>query len=359
MIEFDIALQRGDFRLEAAATLPLGGVSALVGKSGSGKTTLLRALAGLETCSGHIHFDKQAWQSESGALASHQRPAALVFQDNRLFPHLSVRGNIDYAIQRAVGKPPDRDKLIAEFGLSELTERNISDLSGGQQKRVAMARALAQAPKLLMLDEPLAGLDGEAKRECLRALQRLRNHRDITIIYVSHQLEEIAELADQLIHIDRGRIIEQAEMVSWSQQIDHHFSGEVGTATVLAGTIQNTADACGLVAVSLGGAQLLIPEAQLPAKNAAIGNPLQLSIAARDVSVALSAATDSSIVNIIPATLASIRDEENGSCLLQLAIGEQHLLARITEASRQRLKLQCGQPLFAQIKSVALLRENY
>lgn len=203
--------RRGDFELNIEFQAPGQGVTALFGRSGSGKTSLLRLIAGLDQPrSGFFSIGQEIWQdSESGVfIPAHRRALGFVFQETTLFPHLSVRKNLEYGWDRV--PPADRklsfDSVIQLIGVHKLLNRSPDALSGGERQRVGIARALLTSPRLLLLDEPLAALDAESKSEILPDLLRLRGELKIPVFYVSHSLDEVAELADHLVLFEQGRI---------------------------------------------------------------------------------------------------------------------------------------------------------
>jgi molybdate transport system ATP-binding protein len=208
VIEARFAGQQGRFRLEAAFAAPARGVTGLFGPSGCGKTTLLRCLAGLTRMGGTLRVGDAVWQDERVFVPPHRRRAAYVFQDSDLFSHLNVRRNLEFGLRRA-GAPiaVPFDEMVGLLGLEPLLDRSTAKLSGGERQRVAIGRAILSQPRLLLLDEPLAGLDAAAKAEILPYLERLHEAVAIPLIFVSHDLGEIAQLADYLVVMKAGSVV--------------------------------------------------------------------------------------------------------------------------------------------------------
>jgi molybdate transport system ATP-binding protein len=196
----------GGFSLDVDFEAPLAGVTALVGPSGSGKTTVLRCIAGLERLAGRLSVAGEVWQDGRRFLPTWRRPIGYVFQEASLFAHLPVRGNLAYGLKRAGAGDITLADVTDLLGLAPLLDRSTQRLSGGERQRVAMARALLSQPKLLLMDEPLAGLDQEAKDEILPYLERLAAARTLPILYVSHDEAEVARLADRTIRMRKGRV---------------------------------------------------------------------------------------------------------------------------------------------------------
>ncbi len=193
------------FSLQVSFEVPSHGITALLGPSGSGKTSILRALAGLERIAGSICFNGQTWQDGSTFLPSESRGIGYIFQGEGLLPHLSIAGNLDYAARRASSGPFDRTDIIRRTGIADLLGQRPSRLSGGEAQRAGIARALISQPRLLLMDEPLSGLDSDARTEMVEWLQALLGEIDIPVLYVTHDHGEAARLAVRTIHILNGR----------------------------------------------------------------------------------------------------------------------------------------------------------
>ncbi len=197
------------FTLNIDTVIASGKTTAIFGPSGSGKTTFLRCLAGLTSCDGEIKVASTHWQSGSLHLPPHKRPVGFVFQEASLFEHLNVEQNLRYAQKRAQKRElvASWDDVVDLFELAPLLSQQSTSLSGGERQRVAIARALLSQPDILFMDEPLASLDNERKTEALKYLQRLQQKYAFTLVYVTHSLDEIAQLADDLLVIESGKVL--------------------------------------------------------------------------------------------------------------------------------------------------------
>lgn len=344
-----------DFTLHVDCQLPDSGVSAIYGPSGSGKSTLLDCIAGLRkpTAASTITFRGQPWARSQTYAPPWERNIGYVFQDARLFPHLTVTENLEFAAkytQRHDG--PTLDTIAQWLDLQPLLSRMPSTLSGGQKQRVAVGRALLSAPQLLLLDEPLANLDKNSSAQCLRYLQRLTQELDLPMLYVSHDIEEISQLADHIVLLEQGRVVDQGSLLQLSSKLDSHLSQEEQAAAILTGTITAHDREFDLTELKVDGHTL-----QVNRLDEAPGKPRRLRIPARDISICRSRPLDTSILNVLPVTICEIKPCSQARIMLRLDLGSQYLLARITRKSAVALNLQTGDQVFAQIKSTALLTE--
>ncbi|RMH31404.1 MAG: molybdenum ABC transporter ATP-binding protein [Nitrospirae bacterium] len=348
------------FRLAVELDLPLQGVTALFGPSGSGKTTLLRCIAGLERAStGVIRFGETLWQDEAQRvfLPVSKRAIGYVFQEPRLFPHLSVRGNLRYGYTAvaASARNVTFDQVVDILDIHDLLDRRPHQLSGGEQQRVAIGRALLRSPDLLLMDEPLSSLDAARKRDILPFIQRLDTDLHIPIVYVSHSIQEILQLASTLVVLQNGRVV---RMGSLSDVLAHPDSRQFIEESHLGAVIETTIEAhdreFGLTQLAFPGGKLFVPYQARP-----VGARLRVHILARDVSLVTSPPTfHSSVLNILDATVKAIGpvDPAHPFVDIRLDIGCP-LLATITRKSLVALGLAPGQRVFAQIKAVALCQD--
>jgi molybdate transport system ATP-binding protein len=210
---FDIDVERklGDFTI-AAAFQAGPGLTALFGPSGAGKTSILNMIAGvLHPARGRIAVDGQVlFDSEAGVdLKPNHRRVGYIFQDARLFPHLSVYNNLLYGYRRTdeAQRYAEPDHIVELLGIAHLLARRPGSLSGGEQQRVAIGRAILSSPRLLLMDEPLASLDEARKQEILPYVERLRDELKIPVLYVTHSKPEVDRLAGAVIAIAHGRIV--------------------------------------------------------------------------------------------------------------------------------------------------------
>ena len=353
-LQADLRVAFTGFELDVRLRLPAQGVSVLFGPSGCGKTTVLRALAGLERAEGRVVFDGVVWQDGRTAVPTHRRAIGYVFQEASLFPHLSVQGNLDYGRKRVPStlQRITLDEAVALLGIGHLLSRRPDALSGGERQRVAIARALLTSPRLLLMDEPLSALDAARKAEILPFLERLNREARIPMVYVTHALDEAARLADHLVLMQAGRVVAEGPAIKMLSRLDLPVSQLDDAAAVLEAEVVGHAPEFGQSALKVSGHPLWVGRcAHAP------GERVRVRVLARDVSVALSRAQDSSIVNILPARIASLREDgpDTVTLRLQLEGGPSHLLARITRRSCAHLALQVGMPVFAQVKGAALM----
>lgn len=234
-----------------------GEIVAVIGASGSGKSSLLRAVAGLEPlASGRVSWDGV----DQSRVPTHKRGFAVMFQDGQLFPHLNVGANVGYALYKR--RREDREQRVAELldlvGLPGYQRRGISELSGGQAQRVALARSLAAEPRLLLLDEPLSALDVGLREHLAEALAAGLRATNTPALYVTHDQDEAFTVADRVAVLARGRLL-QVETPSrlWAQPASRDVAEFLGYRPFLSRTearAMGWADApSGIIAVGPDG----------------------------------------------------------------------------------------------------------
>lgn len=352
-IQARFQIDQGDFSLDVDLKLPAQGISSLFGPSGSGKTTLLRAIAGLDYHpGGFLQVGDMSWQDDGHFVPTHQRPLAYVFQESSLFSHLDVRRNLEYGVRR-IAQAERRislEKAIDLLEIGHLLQRQVDTLSGGERQRVAIARALAVSPRLLLMDEPLAALDVNRKQEILPYIESLHRELDIPVIHVSHSPEEVARLADHLVLLQAGRAVAHGDVHEMFTRLDLPLALDVDAASIIEARVTGHDELFHLTFLDFAGGKVTVPREDLR-----IGERVRLRLAARDVSLTLAHQAGTSILNIFPATIGQITDEDGAQVTVRMLAGHSPILARITRKSAVDLKLNPGQEVFAQVKSVALL----
>ena len=350
-----IRLRQGGFHLNVDVSIPDQGVTVVFGPSGAGKTTFLRCLAGLEpTAQRVIHLRDEVWQDSKTrrCVPPHRRGVGYVFQDANLFQHLCVRKNLEYASRRASNGGVGLREVVERLGLSPILERHTADLSGGERQRVAIARALLSNPRLLLMDEPVSSLDEVSRREILSDVRALPHRLSIPIVYVTHSLQEALRLADHMLWLVDGEVklsappdsvVRDAKFARW--QAD-------AAAVVLSAVVDTHDDKHYLT-------RLIGPWGPIYTRRYAgeTGQPVRVQVRARDVSLSLDSEARSSILNEFQMAVLQIHGAKGGEVMVELAQegADVTLLARVTELSRERLDLQPGSPVYARVKSVAVV----
>ena len=316
-------------------------------------------MAGLvRPADGLVAVNGQLWQDDARHvwLPTHRRPLGMVFQEASLFEHLSVQGNLDFGLRRVpmAERRVSLAQAIELLGIGQLLERRPAQLSGGERQRVAIARALATSPHLLLMDEPLAALDAPRKAELLPYFERLQRELRIPMLYVTHSLDELARLADDVLLMENGQVKALGPAEQLMTRLDLTLSRGDAASALIEGTVEAIDGRYHLLMVRFGGGILqCVPSQHLAA--ALPGQRLRLRVLARDVSLALTVARDSSILNVLPVAVRELAEDGPAQCLVTLDAGGTSLLARLSRKSVDRLALAPGMPLQAQIKAIAIL----
>jgi molybdate transport system ATP-binding protein len=342
-----------NLELQIEFEAPTPGVVAFFGPSGCGKSTIVMAAAGLlqpDSCRIDLDGTTLADSANGVSLPPEKRRIGLVFQDARLFPHMSVRSNLRFGMRRAPPGPIRLGDVVDLLGIGRLLDRRPRTLSGGERQRVAIGRALLAQPKLLAMDEPLASLDGPRKAEILPFLARLKTALALPILYVTHSPDELASLADTLILLDAGRVIAAGPLAQIVTRTDlplanRDDAGAVLTARVVAHDVNRQ-----LTALQAGGTRLWVPLIEREA-----GATLRVRVPAREVILASEQPSLTSAHNAIAGRVRWIRHEPaRHETLVEVALDDGSLLARVTPDAIELLGLAPGREVMALIKSVSI-----
>jgi molybdate transport system ATP-binding protein len=344
------------FAVDLAFTAP-SGVTALFGRSGSGKTTVVNAVAGLlRPQAGRIVADDVVLLDTAAGVfvPAHRRQVGYVFQDARLFPHLTVRQNLVYGRWFSGRQPVARlERIVELLGLGALLDRRPGHLSGGERQRVALGRAILSAPRLLLMDEPLAALDTARKAEILPYLERLRDQLNLPILYVSHSASEVARLATTVVLMEAGRITAAGPVEDvLSDPLRAPALGLRDAGAILTAQVAEHEDD-GLTRLATPAGPLWLPRVPRPP-----GTVLRVRILARDVMLATIRPHGISALNVIPGVVRDIRQGDGPGALIRVQAGESQVLARITRRSTDALQLRPGRPVFAVLKAVSVAPED-
>ncbi len=342
------------FALDIDVTAPPG-LTVLFGPSGSGKTSVVNAVAGLlRPDAGRIAVGDWVLMDSARRhwLPPHKRRLGYIFQEGRLFPHLTVRQNLAYGRWFAprAARGADFSRVVELLGIGHLLARRPAALSGGEKSRVAIGRALLAAPRLILADEPLAALDEARKSEILPYFERLRDELAVPILYVSHASAEVARLATTVIALRDGRVTASgppAQVLGDARAVRVREVASILQARVVA----HHADGLSELATAAG-------PLHLPRVADAPGTVLRVRILAHEVILSRAAPEGLSALNILRGTIAEITPGRGPAARVVLAIGEDRLIARVTQRAVTQLGLAPGQSCHAILKSVAVAPED-
>jgi molybdate transport system ATP-binding protein len=347
MLSVEVKARLGDFRLDAAFEGTGDGVTVLFGPSGAGKSSVLAAVAGAQRPdSGRIALgDRVLYDSAAGIdLPMERRRIGWVFQDARLFPHLSVEGNLRFGLKRAPPGPIAFDQLVQTLGVGHLLQRRPRELSGGERQRVGLGRALLSQPRLLLMDEPLASLDHARRAEILPFFETIKARFGVPILYVTHSLAEAVRLGDRMAVMRGGKVIARGPLAEVVARPGLIGARQEQAGAALQGVIAG--EEGGLSVVRAGGWDIRVPKVES-------GGEARLYVLARDVMLALDKPTRISARNLLKGRIAGLRAED-GRVLVTVEDGGASLLAALTPDAVEALGLREGMEVWAVVKSVAL-----
>jgi molybdate transport system ATP-binding protein len=354
VIDIRVKRRQGDFLVDSAFSSQGVGVTALFGRSGAGKTSIINMVSGLvRPDEGRIAVNGE-WLFDSVKridLPPEKRRIGCVFQDGRLFPHLSIRSNLTYGMRLtpASKRYVRFDQVVDLLGIEHLLPRRPAKLSGGEKQRAAIGRALLTSPSLLLMDEPLASLDEARKAEVLPFIGRLSREFAIPILYVSHSLEEILNLADAMVALDSGRVVASGSIEDLMSNMEvQKLTGYDDYGAVISTVVESHDDEAGITNLGFPGGAIKAPRLHFPP-----GARVRVRIQARHVAIALVPPQLTSIQNMFPGMVEKITAGSGGMVDVRLNIGCP-LQARITPKARDELGIKPGLRVYAMIKSVAI-----
>ena len=358
MLTLSLTHEFKEFQINVEFTADTGSITSLYGHSGSGKTSIINMIAGLKKPdSGFIKVgdDILLDTSDDIYIPPEKRRLGYIFQDSRLFPHLNISGNLLYGIKKNLNNSSQItfDSIVDILKIEPLLERKPANLSGGEKQRVAIGRALLTQPRLLLMDEPLASIDAQLRGEILTFIEELRNKLGLTIIYVSHSIDEVIRLADKMVLISDGTKKAEGNVEEIMSRLDlHPLTGRFDAGAVLSTKVESYDEKYDLTELSFNAGTLRVTGGNLP-----IGSKVRAHIRARDVSIMLDRPRNTSILNIFEGTIVDISDSEDPQIDIKIDIGSP-LIARVTRKSFDELGLRVGSTVFTMLKAVAIDRRS-
>ncbi len=354
MLDVSIKHSFPGFSLDAEFSAP-SGITVLYGRSGSGKTSVVNAVGGLlRPQEATIRIGSDSLNAPNTFVPAHHRRLGYIFQDARLFPHMTVKSNLTYG-RRFVPKtdrPETLDNIVDLLGLGTVMDRRPDALSGGEKQRVAIGRALLSAPRMLLADEPLSSLDNERKSEVLPYFEMLRDSLNVPILYVTHSTAEMARLATTIVALENGRVTRQGPARELLRDPDFAPTGIRGVGALLDATV-HAHHPDGLTELNANGCALFLPKV-----NRAIGQAIRVRIAAQDIVLATHKPEGLSALNIIEGQVSSIRQGDGPGAIVGMDTKAGRILARITQRSAKAMELNIGSNCFAVLKTVAIAPED-
>jgi molybdate transport system ATP-binding protein len=348
--------QNAPVPLDVAFACDADQVTAIFGPSGAGKTTVLRCIAGLHRPrGGRISCGSDVWLDTSVGrhLAPHLRPVGFVAQDYALFPHMTALGNVMASLGHVPW--PDRTheagRLLELVHLKQALDRRPAKLSGGEQQRLALARAIARTPQVLLLDEPFAAIDRTIRRHLQDELDEIRHRLRIPVILVTHDFDDVIRFATDVVLIDKGRTVARGSIEDLTSRPDFGWLDKTaGFGSVFGAVVSRVEASRGLADLTFDGGVLVVPvEGLVP------GAKVRVRVPAREVILATDRPSGISLHNVLEGSVTAIHGTSDGQhAVVQLAIGCTRLLAEVTRDAIGRLDLAVGKTSLALIKSVAV-----
>lgn len=339
------------FELQVSQEFPPG-FTVLFGPSGAGKSTLLDCIAGLvKPDEGMIRLDEEIFfDGVTGfSLAPQKRRIGYVFQSLALFPHLSVEGNVEFGLAGiAVEERRERiDRILGAFHIRELRNRKPGELSGGEKQRVALARSVVTQPRLLLLDEPLTGLDAGLRQAILQDLREWNEANRIPILYVTHNREEVDAIGERVVAIVEGHVRESGlprAVLDAPRAVA--LARAAGFENLLVGRVIEQRAADGVMRVALDGSHC---ELEIPLGAAEPGEPVQVAIRAGDILLAREAPRGLSARNVLQGVVETM--ETRGTMVVVGVNAGARFVVHVTPGAVRSLELRTGQAVWLVLKT--------
>jgi len=355
MIDIDISLDRGSFNLHAKLKTDAR-VIGLFGPSGSGKSTLLMILAGLlKPSHGYFQLNDELLLDTANHLniPSFRRNVGVVFQESRLFPHMTVQQNLLYGFKmlKKAERRFTQEQIVDLLEIGHLMTHKPDQLSGGQRQRVALGRALLASPKILLLDEPLAALDVRLKSQILPFLRRVKDEIDIPMVYVSHAINEILYLTQQIAVIDQGKILASGNF----HEVMHDvrvlsLATSLGLENTLQGRVIKSLPEAGYTLVACGIHHIHVPFVDDAKKD----DEITISVSASNIAFATHIVNGITIQNQLLGKVSSIEKVDH-RVIVSVTISEDvNVTAEVSYKSLQELNLQIGDQVYCLIKTQSI-----
>lgn len=353
MFKIDVEKKLGNILIKCNFEMDYPCITAICGFSGAGKTSIINMIAGLITADkGMISYNGKEFYNSSKNIniPANKRFVGYVFQDARLFPNMKVKKNLLYGEKR---KSPgslscNLDEVCSLLGISHLLDRYPQNLSGGEKQRVAIGRALLSNPEILLMDEPLASLDEARRSELISYINLIQQHYKLPILYVSHSVDEILQLADMSVYMEHGLSKYFGKTVDVLNKASMRVSNHNSFDTVFEGEVEKYNDETGTASIKFGGGY-----AELACEKVEQGRKVRFSVNIHDVVLSVKRPEGISIRNIYSGKVVDIIKQPNNFYDILINIGAK-VWARISHGAYIELKITKGCSVFVMIKSAAI-----
>ena len=365
-LDIQIKLQLDGFNLAIKEQLNLDGIIGVLGHSGSGKTSLLRVLSGLELkATGTVKLAlKTLFDSDAKVnVKTEDRGIGFVFQDARLFNHLNVTDNLMFAVKRSKTANLNLAEVAKLTHIEHLLSRSVIDLSAGEKQRVALARAILAEPQLLLLDEPLSALDSKARSEMVSVLKDIHLRLKLPMIYVSHSVVEIQQLADHVLVMGAGKVIQSGHVHQVINQLHNSVANELSRQTSLTLTVKQHLVSFGLTQLSfINSTNHAVDEPQTKSAiklfsnivNQPLNSEVRCYVLATDIAVSTELNQNNSMLNSLSGKIIEIQRNNDNTQRVSIDVDEQKFTAIISRYSVEKLKLATGKTVHFSFKASAL-----